>query len=63
MAKRRSRGEGSMYFWEKKGLWVGKLTLPDGKRKGKYAKTQKEIKDWLLKERGKLSKDSIFDEK
>ena len=55
MAKRRSRGEGSMYFWEKKDLWVGKITTPDGKRKTKYAKNKKDLKDWLLKERSKLS--------
>ena len=54
MAKKRSHGEGSISFWEKKNLWVGKLLMPDGRRKTKYAKTQKEIKDWLLKERGKL---------
>jgi len=46
MAKRRSRGEGSIYHWEEKNLWVGKLTLPDGKRKTKYAKTQKEINEF-----------------
>jgi integrase len=52
---RRGKGEGSVYHWEEKDLWVGKLTTPDGSRKTKYAKTQKEIKDWLLSERGKLS--------
>jgi integrase len=54
MSKKRSHGEGSISFWEKKNLWVGKLLMPDGRRKTKYGKTQKEIKDWLLKERGKL---------
>lgn len=53
--KRRSAGEGTLYYWEKKNLWVGKLTMPDGKRRTKYAHTQKEVKDWLLTERGKLS--------
>jgi integrase len=47
MSKRRSRGEGSIYYWEIKGLWVAKITLADGKRKTKYAKTQKEVREWL----------------
>ncbi|MBV5342534.1 phage integrase SAM-like domain-containing protein, partial [bacterium] len=43
---------------------MGKLTMPDGKRRTKYSKTQKEVKDWLLSERGKLSQGTyIRDEK
>src|SRR5512135_1949272 len=62
--RRRSRGEGSLYHWSQKDLWVGKITLPDGKRKTKYGHTQKEVKDWLLSERNKLSQGSyIADEK
>src|SRR5215212_4430664 len=45
MARRRSRGEGSLYFLESKGLWVSKITLPDGTRKVKYGKKQKEVRD------------------
>jgi integrase len=64
MSKRRSRGEGSLYHWEEKGLWVGKLTLPDGRRKTRYAKTQKEVNEWLLAERGKISQGNyVPDEK
>ena len=48
MSKRRSRGEGSIYFLEKKGLWVAKVTLPDGSRKVKYSKTQKVVREWLV---------------
>lgn len=55
MAHRRSAGEGSLHFWKKKGLWVGRLTLPDGKRKRKTNKRQQVVKDWLLLERGKLA--------
>ncbi|MBI5954429.1 MAG: site-specific integrase [Chloroflexi bacterium] len=47
--KRRSRGEGSIYYLDKKKLWVAKITLPDGKRKVKYAKDQKAVRDWLAK--------------
>jgi integrase len=44
MAKRRSRGEGTIYQ-RKDSLWSAQVTLPDGKRKTKYAKTQKEARD------------------
>jgi len=49
---RRPRGEGSLYFHETRKCWVGQFNLPDGKTKTKYSKTQKEVKDWLLKMRG-----------
>lgn len=45
--KRRAHGEGSIYFWEEKSLWVGQIILPTGKKRVKYTKTQKEAKDWL----------------
>ena len=45
MAKRRSRGEGSIYFLKSKGLWVSKITLPDGSKKVKYGKSQKEVRE------------------
>ena len=45
MSRRRSRGEGSLYFIEKKGLWVSQVTLPDGTRKVKYGKRQKEVRE------------------
>lgn len=59
MGKRRARGEGSVYFSEKQNLWVGKITLPDGKRKVKYGKTQKEVKNWVLEVR-KTLKDGLY---
>lgn len=64
MARRRSRGEGSVFFLDKKGLWASKLPLPDGKSRWHYGKTQKEVKDWLLKERGNLAEGSyVADDK
>jgi integrase len=55
MAKRRrAAGEGSVFFWEAKGLWVGRITLPDGKKKTKYHKKQSVVKDWLLENRNQL---------
>lgn len=47
MPKRRSRGEGSI-FKRSDGLWTARITLPNGKRKTKYAKSQKEVRDWLV---------------
>jgi integrase len=54
MARRRSSGEGSIFYREDKGLWVGKITLPDGKSKTKYNKKQQVVKDWLLAERNRI---------
>jgi hypothetical protein len=33
MAKRRAKGEGSVYIHEKRKYWVGQFNLPDGKTK------------------------------
>ena len=46
MAKRRGHGEGAIYQ-RTDGRWVGRLVLPDGKRKSYYAKTRKEARDKL----------------
>lgn len=54
MTRRRSRGEGSIYQ-NKAGLWVGQLRLPDGKKRVKYAKDQKTVRDWLIEERKKIT--------
>jgi integrase len=50
MAKKRGNNEGSVYK-RSDGLWAAQITLPDGKRKYKYAKTQKEANEWLLSQR------------
>lgn len=49
MAKRRSKGDGAIYFDEKRGLYVGQINLgydENGKRKRKtvYGKTKTEVK-------------------
>jgi integrase len=49
--KRQARGLGSVYWSESKSLWVGKITLADGKRKVKYSKSQKVVKDWIVEAR------------
>jgi integrase len=56
MAHKRSKGEGTIFFSEAQNLWVAEITLPSGKRKRKYEKTQRATKDWLLKQRSDLSK-------
>lgn len=56
MGKKRPAGEGSIYYNEKKELWVAQVTLPTGKRKTKYGKTQKEVKAWLQAQRESVSK-------
>jgi len=61
MAKKRSHGEGSIFYLEEKGLWVGKVSLPDGKRKTKYGKTQREVKDWLLEIRQSIKDNTLVD--
>lgn len=53
--RRRSSGEGTVFFWEKKGLWVSRITLPDGNRRTKTNKKQQIVKDWLLETRNQLS--------
>ncbi len=54
MKHRMARGDGSIFFQESKGLWVGRITLPSGKKKEKYAKTQKEVREWLVTQRNAL---------
>ena len=54
--KRRSRGEGSLYFLESKGLWVSNITLPDGTRKVKYGKLQKNVRNYHLEALNQLRK-------
>jgi len=46
MTKRRGHGEGAIYQ-RTDGRWVGRLVLPDGRRKSYYAKTRKEAGDKL----------------
>ena len=54
MAKRRAKGEGSIYFNENVNLWVAQITLPNGQRKSKSSKAQKQVRNWLIKQRNQL---------
>ena len=53
--KRRLKGEGSVYK-RSDGLWVGQIYLPTGKKKVKYSKTQKEVRDWLHEQKENANK-------
>lgn len=57
MAKKRSDGEGSLYFSESENTWIAEITLPDGRRKKKRNKKQQVVKDWLLEYRNLLKED------
>lgn len=59
MAKRRAKGEGSIYQQKKSGLWIAQLTLPNGNRKSKSSKTQKVVVDWLVDQQSK-SRNGVY---
>jgi len=46
MPKRRAKGTGT-YYKRDDGLWVAQFPLPNGKRKVKYSRKQKDVIDWL----------------
>lgn len=50
MAKRRAKGEGSI-FKEQSGFWRAHITLPDGSRKYKRSKRQSVVREWLQEQR------------
>lgn len=56
MAKRRLKGEGSVWFDQANGRWMAKITLPTGKKRSKSGKTKKEALDWLTEQRSKVKK-------
>ena len=47
MAKRRAKGEGSIYKEEYSDCWVAQITLPNGQRKKKRSKRQQVVREWL----------------
>jgi len=59
MARRRGNNEGSI-FKRKDGRWVGEVSL-NGRRMTKYAKTQKEARDWVNVTLGKIDHGLTFD--
>jgi integrase len=59
MTKRRGKGEGTVFYSDKEQRWIAQIKLPNGKRKSKFARTQKEVKAWLLEQR-KTVQDSTW---
>jgi integrase len=63
--KRRANGEGSVFWFAPRKLWVSDVTLPDGKKRRKYSKTEvqarKELRRMLTAlERGEpLGRDDL----
>jgi integrase len=63
MAKRAVRGEGSV-FRDNRGYWSAQITGPDGKRKTKRSKIQREVRDWLQSQRQAIHNNSwVSDDK
>ena len=54
MAKRRSKGEGTVYFNDRIDRWVAQVTLPNGKRKTKSFRTQRKARDWKTDQLNKI---------
>lgn len=54
MAKRRTKGEGSIWYDSKNDRWMAKITLPNKKRRTKSGKVRKELLDWLTDQRNKI---------
>src|SRR5687767_9693097 len=46
MGRKRANNEGTLYFRESRQEWCAQLSL-NGRRLTKYAKTQRECRDWL----------------
>ena len=57
--KRRGKNEGSIFWLESAQRWCAQITLPDGRKRTKKAKTQSEVKRWLLEQR-KAVQDGLY---
>ncbi len=56
MSRRRTKGEGTIYFNDKIGCWVAQITFPNGQRRSKSSKTQRVVRDWLQHQQHDLRK-------
>lgn len=56
MAKRRRKGEGTLWLDKRNGRWMAQITLPTGKRRTRSGKNEKEVLDWLTEQRSKIKK-------
>jgi integrase len=60
MAKRRTKGEGSLFYSDPEECWVAEISLPDGKRQRKRSKKQQIVKDWLLEQRKAVQENRVL---
>ncbi len=54
MAKRRPKGEGTVYFNDQNNRWIAQVPLPNGKRKSKSFKKQREAVSWKIEQLNRL---------
>jgi integrase len=59
MARRRANNEGTIFFRESRGEWVAQVSLSGG-RLTKYAKTQRECRDWIRETLTKIGNGLTF---
>lgn len=59
MAHRRANNEGTIFYREDRGTWVAQVSL-NGKRLTKYAKTQRECRDWVKETMTKIDNGLTF---
>src|ERR1700687_2290900 len=59
MSKKRGHGEGSVGYREDRERWIAQITLPTGKRKVHYTKSQKEARLWLGEQK-RVANDVLF---
>ena len=53
--RRRTKGEGSIYFSKQRKKWVAQITLPNGKRRSKSDIDKSVVVSWLLDQRNKAN--------
>jgi integrase len=56
MAKRRTKGEGSLWYDSQNDRWMAKITLPNKKRRTKSGKNKNDVLNWLTDQRSKINK-------
>jgi len=60
MAKRRSSGEGSLFYSQSEKCWVAEIILPDGRKKRKRSKKQSIAREWLQSSISNLKEGEII---
>jgi len=59
MARRRANNEGTIFYRESRGEWAAQVSI-SGKRLTKYAKTQRECRDWVKETLAKIGNGLTF---